>query len=447
MNILASALQIIVYTVAIPVAFLSIVLFVKSRWPATTLWGLKVSVSAFSTVFIFIGLMTLMIGLTSGNSFIVYLGAFVTLIYLQHFICVTLPPPSSSGFEQAFGKNWENQILPEQQKYFIPHRMILKLPSWPEPQLEQNIPYATIPGTDHNLLCDIVKPPPMIKPSGLAFIFLHGGAFYTMDKNFRTEELFRHLAAQGHVIMDVAFRLAFETDLMGMIHDVKRAIFWMKENAVRYSVNPELITIGGGSSGGYLGLMAAFTGNDPRFTPLELIGKNINCAAVITEYPVSDLEALYYHTDESKTAWLKNKGLVKKSPIKIPSWLKGIIGNNYNRLGIDKGIDKVGTIAPLMGGTPDQCPEKYTIYSPFTYVNSTCPPTLLIHGNHDIMAPVKSTCLLYKKLIQQKVPALLHILPQTDHAFSRFFPSIAPAAHNLFYDMERFMALIANQKN
>jgi acetyl esterase/lipase len=447
MNILVSVLQIIISSAAFLAALLSVVFFIKSQWPAVTLWGLKVFVSALSSIFMFIGLLTLLVGLATGKSFILFLGAYVTLIYLQHFIGVTLPPASASGFEQAFGRNWKDQILPEQQKHFLPHRRILKLPTLPKPQLEENIPYATIPGTNRNLFCDIVKPPEMIKPSGLAFIFLHGGAFYTMDKNFRTEELFRHLTAQGHVIMDVAFRLAFETDLMGMIHDVKRAIAWMKENARRYSVNPELIIVGGGSSGGYLALMAAYTSTNQRFTPSELKGKDINCAAVITEYPVSDLKALYYHTDESKTAGSENIDSNKKLPIKIPPWLMRIIGNNFYRLGIDKGLDKVGTIAPLMGGTPDQCPEKYAFFSPFTYINSTCPPTLLIHGNHDIMAPVKSTCLLYEKLIQQKVPAVLHILPQTDHAFSRFLPPIAPAAHNLFYDIERFMALIANQKD
>jgi acetyl esterase/lipase len=447
MNILVSAFQIILCAAAFLVALLSLVLFVKSRWPAVTIWGLKVSVSALSTVFVFIGLLTLIVGLASSKAFIIFLGAFVTLIYLQHFIGVTRPPASGSGFEQAFGRNWKDQILAEQQKRFIPHRRVLKLPNFPKPQVEQNISFATIPGTDYNLVCDIVKPPALIKPSGLAFIFLHGGAFYTMDKNFRTEELFRHLTAQGHVIMDVAYRLAFETDLMGMIQDVKRAIAWMKENAGRYSVNPEKIIVGGGSSGGYLALMAAYTSTDPRFTPLELKGKNINCAAVIAEYPVSDLKALYYHTNENILTRTDNKGSMKKSPLEIPPWLMGIIGKDFYRLGIEKGLDKVGTIAPLMGGPPDECPATYAFFSPFSYVNPKCPPTLLIHGNHDIMSPVKSTRLLYDSLIQQKVPAILHILPQTDHAFSRFLPKIAPAAHNLFYDVERFMALITNQRN
>jgi acetyl esterase/lipase len=447
MNILVSALQIIVCIAAFLVSLLSVVFFIKSRWPAVTIWGLKVSVSALSSVFIFQGLLTLLVGLATGNTLIFFLGAYVTLVYLQHFFVVTRPPEPTSGFEQAFGKNWKDQILPEQQRHFLPHRRVLKLPTLPNPQLEQDIVFSTVPSTEYNLLCDIVKPPATIKPSGLAFIFLHGGAFYTMDKNFRTEELFRHLAAQGHVIMDVAYRRAFETDLMGMIQDVKRAIAWMKENAGPYSVDSERIIVGGGSSGGYLALMAAYTSTDPRFTPSDLKGKKITCAAVIAEYPVSDLEALYHHTNENNNSRLENNEFKKKSPTEIPYWLKRIIGKDFYRLGIDKGIDKVGTIAPLMGGPPDQCRATYTFFSPFTYVSPMCPPTLLVHGNHDIMSPVKSTRILYEKLIQNKVPAVMHILPQTDHAFSRFFPDIAPAAHNLFYDIERFMALIANKRN
>jgi len=61
------------------------------------------------------------------------------------------------------------------------------------------------------------------------------------------------------------------------------------------------------------------------------------------------------------------------------------------------------------------------------------------------MAPVKSTKLLYDRLTEEKVPAILHILPQTDHAFDLLFPTIAPAAHTAFYDVERFLAVMVNK--
>lgn len=447
MNTLLSFIQIFVGVVAVLVALLSIVFFIHPRWPAVVIWGLKVSVSALSTVFIFIGLLIFITGFLTGTLFIVFIGAYITLIYLQHFIAVTRPPASLSSFGQAFGKNWKDQILPDQKKYFLPSRMILKLPPVPEPRLDQNISFATIPGSDRKLLCDIWQPPDKIKPSGLAFIYMHGGAFYILDKDFGSRPFFRHLAAQGHVIMDVAYRLASETDLMGMIHDGKRAIAWMRENAKRYSVDPELIVAGGGSSGGYLALMAAYTSNNPVFTPMELQGKDISCCAVIAEFPPADLEALYYHTNHQITNRSKNGRSNKKSPTKPPAWLKKIIGKNLHRINMDKEIENMGNIEPLMGGRPDQCPERYIFFSPFTYVNSKCPPTLLIQGNHDIMAPVKSTRLLYDKLIREKVTAILHILPQTDHAFNRFLPIIAPSAHNAIYNEECFLAIAVNKKN
>jgi hypothetical protein len=62
------------------------------------------------------------------------------------------------------------------------------------------------------------------------------------------------------------------------------------------------------------------------------------------------------------------------------------------------------------------------------------------------MAPINSTRLLYGRLIKEKAPAILHVLPQTDHAFDLLFPNIAPSAHNAFYDVERFMALMSAKR-
>jgi acetyl esterase/lipase len=73
-------------------------------------------------------------------------------------------------------------------------------------------------------------------------------------------------------------------------------------------------------------------------------------------------------------------------------------------------------------------------------VNSECPPTLLIQGEHDVMAPVESTRTLYARLLKQKVPVIMHILPQTDHAFDLILPKISASAHNAIYDIERFLA-------
>ena len=92
----------------------------------------------------------------------------------------------------------------------------------PEPRLRQDVRFATVPGTGRVLLCDVWQPPPGVRPSGLAVVYLHGSAYYILDKDLGTRPLFGHLAAQGHVVMDVAYRLFPETGVPGMVGDAKR---------------------------------------------------------------------------------------------------------------------------------------------------------------------------------------------------------------------------------
>jgi len=73
----------------------------------------------------------------------------------------------------------------------------------------------------------------------------------------------------GHMVMDVAYRLAPETDLVGMVHDVKRSVAWMRVNGAQYGVNPERIVVGGGSAGGQTTLLAAYAEGHPELTPPE----------------------------------------------------------------------------------------------------------------------------------------------------------------------------------
>lgn len=270
---------------------------------------------------------------------------------------------------------------------------------------------------------------------------MFGGAWYFLDKDVGTRPFFSHLSAQGHVIMDVAYRLAPETDMMGMLNDVKRAIAWMKENAGVYGIDPDRIVVGGGSAGGHLALLAAYTANDPQFTPKELEGKDNSVRAVISFYGPGDLEAMYYHTNQHLTTRATPGRPKKTGPTQMPGWIIKKMGKEYHRLNMDKGFANTN-FAPLLGGHPDECPGTYALFSPVTHVHPGCPPTLLIHGEQDVMAPVKTTCSLFTQLVEKKVQTVMHILPQTDHAFDLQLPKISPSAHNAFFDAERFLALM-----
>ena len=118
----------------------------------------------------------------------------------------------------------------------------LKMKAEPEPSWERDIPFWTIPGTDRQLLCDLWRPADS-KVSGLAFIYLHGSGWAALDKDVGTKSFFRHLVAQGHTVMDVAYRLIPEVDIHGMVADAKRAVAWIKAHAEKYGLNPEKIVL------------------------------------------------------------------------------------------------------------------------------------------------------------------------------------------------------------
>lgn len=424
-------------------ALSSILLFVRLRWPAPMPWIAKLFAGALSWVLILTGLITTIIGILTGSVFLIFVGTYDVIVFLLYVLRVTQGPGRPNDFDQAFGEVRMRAIKSLDRRYALHTRASLRLPRQPEARMVQDVPFATIPGTDRQLLCDIWQPAETIRRSGLGFIYVHGGAWYLLDKDLGTRTFFNYLSAQGHVIMDVANRLAPETDMMGMINDVKRAIVWLREHAATYRVNPDNIVVSGGSSGAHLALMAAYTINDTRFSPAELIARDTSVCGVVSIYGPSDLEAMYYHTNQHLTTRSVPGRPKKKVPTKMPAWMVKRMGKEYYRLNMDKGFVNAGAFAPLLGGHPDECPEVYTLFSPIAHVHSGCPPTLLIHGAHDMMAPVKCTYALRKRLAEEKVKTVMHILPQTDHAFDFAFPKISPSVHSAYYDVDRFLALIA----
>jgi acetyl esterase/lipase len=409
-------------------------------------WAIKVFVSAISPILFLAGVAFAISGWLLNSIPAIAIGGISALLYLFHIIKITKAPDSVSGFENQFGVDWLGKIPAARKNSFLKNRYVVRLPKSPEPILHQNISFYTIPNTSRQLLCDIWQPPKNIKQSGLAFIYLHGSAWVVLDKDFGTRTFFKHLAQQGHVIMDVAYRLFPETDMTGMVHDAMHAIAWMKANAAAYHVNPDCIVMGGGSAGAHIALLAAYADTKKPFMPMDLLATDTRVKAVISLYGQADLAATYYHTAQdvaTHSALATNK---KGESSGMPAWAQKSMGKDFHRLGFDT-TEEPGMLAPILGGNPDQKPEAYALYSPIKYVHKNCPATLFINGEHDILAPPKAIQLLYSRLKEVGVPVVLHVVPQTDHAFDLILPKISPSSHNAIYDVERFLALQVHNEN
>jgi acetyl esterase/lipase len=405
-------------------------------------WAMKVFTSAISPLLLLAGLMVAVFGFILNSLPAMAMGSCSALLFLIHIIVITRRPDRSTDFESAFGSDWLNNVPPEIKDYFLRKRYVFRLPDFPEPIVDRNVSFFRIPGGNRQLLCDVWQPPKNVRRSGVGFIYLHGSAWTFLDKDYGTRPFFRHLARQGHVIMDVAYRLFPETDFMGMVHDAKHAIAWMKAHAAEYGVRTNRVVIGGGSAGGHLALLAAYTNHDNRFTPIELESVDLSVCGVISLYGQSDLVATYYHTcqhltTQSALGQQKNSGHGG-----MPRWMQKRMGKNYHRLGFDKDVQP-GMLAPMLAGTPEEKSQSYSLFSPLTHVHMRCPPTLILHGEQDILAPVKAIQQLYSRLTDAGVPVVMHVLPQIDHAFDVILPKISPSAQNAFYDVERFLAIMA----
>ena len=63
---------------------------------------------------------------------------------------------------------------------------IIGLPAVPIPRITKDISFATIPGNNPKLVCDVWQANTSVTPSGLAFIYMHGSAWSLLDKDVGT---------------------------------------------------------------------------------------------------------------------------------------------------------------------------------------------------------------------------------------------------------------------
>jgi acetyl esterase/lipase len=379
---------------------------------------------ALSPILAVIGLAGALLGLLSGAPWAVLMGLLAAIPMIAYAWATTR---DHTGFDQAFGPGWEDQITPQQASKMLKQRWSSYLNGKPasQPTWERDVPYWTIPGSDRQLLCDIWRPADG-QTSGLAYIYLHGSAWAVGDKDYGTRYFFSHLADQGHTVMDVAYRLVPETDLYGMVGDAKRAVAWIKTHAEQYGVDPHKVVLGGGSAGAHIALLAGYTPEHPELTPEELKETDLTVCGMLTYYPPTDLVAgARRYNNERKPP----VPLGTKVDPKMP-WLYA------------------GRLDILLGGYPEDVPEMYALASPVNHVHPGCPPTLSLRGERDCLNPMQGNQELYQKLVECGVPAIDVVLPWTEHGFDLLVPKVSPLsppAQSALYDVDRFLALMSNK--
>ncbi len=396
-----------------------------------------------------LGALIVVLGLALGALVTAFLGVVSAALSLRYMLRVASP---HDGFERAFGPDWKLRIGGDHRGPMLSRRWVGRLPEAPEPRWGRDIPFWRIPGSNRELLCDLWQPAVETPSSRLALLYFHGSGWHWGDKDFNTRRFFRHLCAQGHVVMDVAYRLCPEVDAFGMLGDVKRAISWMKENAETYGVDRHRLAAVGGSAGGHLALLAAYAPDHPELTPDDVKDADLSVAAVASYYGPVDMRAYSDHAgttlgmagDEEKKERKRGSDRDGISCRISQAVLRFLMGDLFDRIKEQEfPIPHRRMMKNLFGGMADEIPYRYRLFSPIAHAGPNSPPTLLLQGEHDSLVPASACRALHRKLVREGAPAVHVEYPQTEHAFDvAVLSRYSPAAQAALYELERFLAVV-----
>jgi acetyl esterase/lipase len=245
------------------------------------------------------------------------------------------------------------------------------------PQRERTVVYGT--GRDGTKLeLDVWRTShPTSGPLRPAIVVVRGGAWTPGDHGLLLDWN-RWLNQLGYEVFDVEYRMAPPVRWLDEIGDVKAALAWVVAHAAEYHVDPARISLMGGSGGGNLSMLAAYSAGDPRLPP-SIDAPPVTVRSVINFYGPSDM-ALLYRTCAS------------------PDYVRPLMRE-------------------YIGGSPEEFPDRYRVLSPLTHVGAHAPPTLTIIGKNDRLVSLPHARRLNEALTKAGVPHELIVLPANDHVF------------------------------
>jgi len=266
----------------------------------------------------------------------------------------------------------------------------------PRVRVIPDVSYAKYP--DRTLLLDLYLPLPA-RRSIPGVIVVRGGGWMVNDRK-RFAHVASALAERSVAAACIEYRIADEAAFPGAIQDVKAAVRWMRANATKYGINPEMIGTLGGSSGAHMALLAGLT---PGIRDLEGDGGNAD-----TSSRVQAVVAMATPTD-----------------------LLGLSANNKL------------TVGAFLHATPEEDIEKWRWASPINHISRDGPPLLLLHGANDDSVPTSQSTEFAKRYRAAGARVEVQILADAPHAFWNYFPWFSDAVERA----ARFFLEVANERN
>lgn len=199
-------------------------------------------------------------------------------------------------------------------------------------------------------------------------IVIHGGSWAGGDSK-QLPELNSLLATRGYNVASINYRMAPKWQTPAPVEDVANALKYLCARADKLHIDTDSFILLGRSAGGQIALLAAYT----------LPNKGIK--GVIDFYGPADMVWGY---------------AVRSNPLIM---------------------DSRKVMEDYVGGPYARMPQKYFDCSPLVYVDKNSPPTLIMHGNNDVLVAPEHSRRLNEKLQQNGVKHYYLKIPWATHGF------------------------------
>lgn len=235
---------------------------------------------------------------------------------------------------------------------------------------------------------DVFKPK---KPNGVAMIWMVSGGWVS-DHNGINVPMAELACSKGVTLFQVVHGAQPRYKMGEILEQVHRAVKDIRVNAKQWGVNPNKFGVSGASAGGHLSLMIATQGGVP-------VGSDV---LLKTSSEVQSVAVLFPPTDFLN--WGKEGIAAFKNPL-----LVGAYGGTFS---IDKTAseEKLASIGKL--------------YSPASYLSTKTPPTLLIHGDKDMLVPIQQSQWFKSKLDTLGIKNDLTAVPGEGHGWKDMVPQL-----------------------
>lgn len=255
-------------------------------------------------------------------------------------------------------------------------------PLWSTPQPEGNIaPTLTerSPHTQHyhdRIVCGVHNPECMVYhpqvSNGIGVVIFPGGGYQRIAMDNEGCEVATLLASKGYTVFVSTYRMPGEGHEYGAetsLADAQRAIRWVRHHAKQWQLTH--VGVMGFSAGGHLAGQLATRYNTEIATPSD----------DIDHYdPRPDFAALMY-------------------PV----------------ITMEQDETHKGSFTQLMGAAPSD--EQLKTYSIERNVHAEMPSCFLMHASDDDVVNAENSILMWRALIQHRIPVEMHLFEQGGHGF------------------------------